>query len=113
VKKAAEPFAVIDASLKPEQFENVGQCPVTVKFTGYITTNGPGTVKYTFTRNDGATAPVFRLDFDAAGTKPVSTTWTLGGPGLTEYSGWQRLKILSPNEFESSLETGSFKMACK
>ena len=113
VKKAAEPFAVIDASLKPEQFENVGQCPVTVKFTGYITTNGPGTVKYTFTRNDGATAPVFRLDFGAAGTKPVSTTWTLGGPGLTEYSGWQRLKILSPNEFESSLETGSFKMACK
>lgn len=112
-KGPGEPFAVIDANLKPEQFENVGQCPVTVKFTGYITTNGPGTVKYTFTRNDGATAPVFRLDFDAAGTKPVSTTWTLGGPGLMEYSGWQRIKILSPREFESSIETGSFKVACK
>ncbi len=111
-KKTGEAFAVIDAGLKPEQVENVGQCPVTVKFTGYVTTNGPGTVKYTFTRNDGATAPVFTLDFDAAGTKPVNTTWTLGGPGLMEYSGWQRLKILSPNEFESSLESGSFKVAC-
>ena len=111
-KKAGEPFAVIDANLKPEQVQNVGQCPVTVKFTGYITTNGPGTVKYTFTRNDGATAPVFALEFDAAGTKPVNTTWTLGGPGLMEYSGWQRLKILSPSEFESSVESGSFKVAC-
>ena len=112
-KTASEPFAVIDADLKPEPVENIGQCPVTVKFNGYITTNGPGTVKYTFTRNDGATAPVFRLDFDAAGTKPVSTTWTLGGPGLMEYSGWQRLKILSPKEFETSIESGSFKMTCK
>ena len=111
-KKAPESFAVIDAGLKADQFENVGQCPVTVKFTGYITTNGPGTVKYTFTRNDGATAPVFTLDFDAAGTKTVSTTWTLGGPGLMEYSGWQRIKILSPNEFESSPEMGRFKIAC-
>lgn len=111
--KPAEVFAVIDADLKPEQVENFGQCPVTVKFTGYITTNGPGTVKYTFTRNDGATAPVFTLDFDAAGTKTVNTSWMLGGPGLMEYSGWQRLKILSPNEMESSLEKGSFKMACK
>jgi hypothetical protein len=111
-KKAGEAFAVIDAGLKPEQAANFGQCPITVKFTGYITTNGPGTVKYTFTRNDGATAPVFALEFDAAGTKPVNTTWTLGGPALMEYSGWERLKILSPNEFESSLESGSFKIAC-
>jgi len=56
---------------------------------------------------------VFTLDFDAAGTKTVNTTWTLGGVGLMEYKGWQRLKILSPNEIESSAETGSFKMSCK
>jgi len=111
-KKAPEIFAVIDASLKADKAEVIGQCPVTVNFTGYITTNGPGTVKYTFTRNDGATGPVFTLDFDAAGTKPVNTTWTLGGSGLMEYSGWQRIKILSPHEFESSLETGRFKIAC-
>jgi hypothetical protein len=70
-------------------------------------------VKYTFTRSDGATGPVFTLDFDAAGTKTVNTTWTLGGVGLMEYAGWQRLKILSPNEIESSAETGSFKISCK
>ena len=112
-KKTGGAFAVTAAVLKADNAEVFGQCPVTVNWTGFITANGPGTVKYTFTRNDGATAPVFTLDFDAAGTKRVNTTWTLGGVGLTEYKGWQRLKILSPNEIESSAETGSFKMSCK
>jgi len=31
-----------------------GPCPLKVVFNGYITTDGPGTVKYTFTRSDGA-----------------------------------------------------------
>jgi hypothetical protein len=112
-KKTGGAFAVTDAILKADNANVTGQCPVTVNFTGYITTNGPGIVKYTFTRSDGATGPVFTLDFDAAGTKTVNTTWTLGGVGLMEYAGWQRLKILSPNEIESSAETGSFKISCK
>lgn len=112
-KKTGDAFAVTDVVLKADNAEVFGQCPVTVNWTGFITANGPGTVKYTFTRNDGATAPVFTLDFDAAGTKRVSTTWTLGGVGLMEYKGWQRLKILSPNEIESSAETGSFRISCK
>lgn len=112
-KKPSGAFAVTDAVLKADNANVTGQCPVTVNFTGFITANGPGTVKYTFTRSDGAMGPVFTLDFEAAGTKRVSTTWTLGGVGLTEYAGWQRLKILSPNEIESSAETGSFKIACK
>jgi hypothetical protein len=112
-KKTGGAFAVTDAILKADNANSTGQCPVTVNFTGYITTNGPGTVKYTFTRSDGAIGPVFTLDFDAAGTKTVNTTWTLGGVGLMEYAGWQRLKILSPNEIESSAETGSFKISCK
>ena len=112
-KKTGDAFAVTNAVLKADKAEVFGPCPVTVNWTGFITANGPGTVKYTFTRNDGATAPVFTLDFDAAGTKTVNTTWTLGGVGLMEYKGWQQLKILSPNEIESSAETGSFKMSCK
>jgi len=112
-KKTSDAFAVTNAVLKADNANAGGQCPVTVNFTGFVTANGPGTVKYTFTRSDGATGPVFTLDFDAAGTKMVNTTWTLGGVGLPEYKGWQRLKILSPNEIESSAETGSFKMSCK
>jgi subtilase family protein len=88
-------------------------CPIKVNFTGSITTNGPGTVTYTFTRSDGATAPTFTLDFKEAGTQSVSTDWTLGHPtALPAYEGWQTIKILSPNLKESNRETGAFAIKC-
>jgi hypothetical protein len=55
-------------------------------------------VRYTFERSDGATAPVYTLFFASAGTKEVSTTWTLG----RSYSGYQKLKVIAPNRAESS-----------
>lgn len=112
-KKSSVKFTVTDAGLKAESLENSGKCPVLVTFNGYITANGAGTVKYTFGRNDGATAPVYTLDFTEAGTKAVSTMWTLGGVGLTSYKGWQTLKIFPPNEFETGSETGRFVMKCE
>ena len=112
-KKSSVKFTVTDAGLKAESLENPGKCPVLVKFTGYITANGAGTVKYTFGRNDGATAPVYTLDFTEAGTKTVTTMWTLGGVGLTSYKGWQTLKIISPNELETDSKTGHFMMKCE
>jgi hypothetical protein len=105
-------FRVTETVLKADEAKNVGQCPATVKFTGHITTNRPGTVRYTFTRSDGATGPVLTLEFGAAGTQSVGTTWQLGGIGLMEYRGWQAIKILSPNKMESSSKTGSFYLAC-
>ena len=101
-------FAVTDAVLKADEAKLVGQCPVSVRFTGYITANGPGTVRYTYTRSDGATAPVFNLDFKKAGTMAVTSTWTLS----RNYEGWQAIKILSPNEIESSREMGTFAVQC-
>jgi len=90
-----------------------GPCPLKVNFTGSITTNGPGTVKYTFTRSDGPTAPTFTLDFKEAGTQSVSTDWTLGHPSaLPVYEGWQAIKILSPNMMESNRERGAFSIKC-
>lgn len=111
--KSAGKFAVTDAELKPETSNSSGKCPVLVKFNGYITANGAGTVKYTFNRNDGAAAPVQTMEFAEAGTKLVSTSWTLGGVGLTNYDGWQILKILSPTEFETDRESGRFNMKCE
>lgn len=105
-------FTVTDAVLKADEGKIVGRCPALVKFTGYITANGPGTVKYTFTRSDGATGPDFTLEFGTAGTQSVNTTWMLGGAELIEYKGWQALKILSPNDMESSHDTGSFYLGC-
>jgi hypothetical protein len=112
-QKPDSEFAVTGADLKADEAKLLGPCPLMVKFTGHLTTNGPGTVKYTFTRSDGATGPVFTLDFKSAGTQQVSTAWTLGdATALPTYEGWQALKVLFPNEVESSHETGSFILSC-
>ncbi len=112
-EKQATNLMVTDAGLKADDAKVSGPCPVTIKFGGYITANGPGQVQYQFTRSDGATGPTVILDFKGAGTQYVITTWTLGGQGLNSFEGWQAIKILTPNEFESSHETGSFVMQCQ
>ena len=106
-------FRVTKAFLKADDARISGPCPLKVVFNGYIATNGPGTVKYTFTRSDGAAGPAYTLEFKDAGTQAVSTDWTLGDAStLPRFEGWQALKILSPNEMESSHDTGSFSITC-
>lgn len=113
VSARRQDFRVTEAFLKADDARLSGPCPLKATFNGYITTNGPGTVKYTFTRNDGATAPIYVMEFKEAGRQAVSTDWTLGDAGaLPHYEGWQAIKILSPNEMESSHETGSFSITC-
>lgn len=94
-------------SSSPEKYQ--GQCPVPIKFSGEITLNGEGTVRYAFIRSDGAMGPVETLHFDSAGTKTVSTVWTLGGPDSQTYEGWQVIKILSPNVMESDKALFAFR----
>ena len=110
---AAPPsFRVTEAALNSDPTRWSGACPVKVFFKGIIRTDGPGTVKYTFTRSDGATGPVHRLDFAAAGVQTVETAWTLGDARLLpHYEGWQAIKILSPNELESA--PANFVIDCK
>ena len=106
-------FTVTDAVLKADEGKIIRLVSALNQIHRiYITANGPGTVKYTFTRSDGATGPDFTLEFGTAGTQSVNTTWMLGGAELIEYKGWQALKILSPNEMESSHDTGSFYLGC-
>jgi len=112
-REEADDFRVTNAFLKADDARMSGPCPLRVVFNGDITTNGPGIVRYTFTRSDGATAPIFTLGFSRAGTQSVSTTWTLGGIGLPRVARWQAIKILSPNDMESSHETGSFSITCR
>ncbi|HXQ71307.1 MAG TPA: hypothetical protein VN844_12505 [Pyrinomonadaceae bacterium] len=110
---AAQKFRVTDVSLKADNANGGGQCPVTLNFTGHISADNAGTVQYVFIRSDGATGPVQTLDFKAAGTQTVSTSWTLGdAKSLPSYQGWQAMRIISPNALESSHETGSFAMKC-
>ena len=104
---AGQDFRVTRVALAADPRPEAAPCPVTLNFSGTITANGAGVVKYTFMRNDGATAPVYTMEFDAAGTKPLGTTWTLDLPA---YEGWQAVKILSPNEMFS--EKAPFRLTC-
>src|SRR5437588_9460300 len=106
-------FRVMEAMLTADDARLSGPCPIKVVFNGYIKTDGPGTVKYTFTRSDGATGPVLTTDFKEAGRQPVSTDWTLGDASvLPHFEGWQAIRILYPNEIESSREVGKVETKC-
>lgn len=109
VRCAPEPLRIM-ASLKatPEHYQ--GKCPAVIRFDGSITVSLATTVKYRFTRSDNAVAPEQTLVFAAPGTKPVSTTWTLGGPGLPSYEGWQAIEVSAP--LAASSNRAAFKVTC-
>ena len=110
---ASEEFKVTEVFLKADDGRPSGPCPVRVTFRGYITANGPGRIKYTFTRSDRATGPIHTMEFKKAGTQAVVTDWTLGDRRvLPRYAGWQAVKVLSPVEIESSHDTGAFEINC-
>lgn len=102
---SSEPFSVVSvvASVDPE---SSAVCPVTLTFSGVITVNGPGTVRYVWERSDGAIAQPQSISFDAAGSRTVESTWTLGD----SYEGWQQLRILVANEQVSNQAT--FTISC-
>lgn len=75
-----------------------GACPAVITFTGTITVRGrfdsnqPVQIGYTFLRSDNATGPINYYTITSSGTQTVSETWTLGGPSLLHYNGWEQLK---------------------
>lgn len=86
-----------------------GTCPVQVTFTGTVQATGPGTVRYQWERSDGAVPRAFSINFTAAGTRTVRSTWTLGAAGR-ETSGWQRLRLLEPHATVSA--PANFRFRC-
>jgi hypothetical protein len=75
-----------------------GPLPQTLTFSGWITADGPTTVRYRFRRSDGTVGPVQTLTFARAGRQSVSTTWSLG----IAYTGWMSLEVLDPNPVTST-----------
>jgi len=100
----------ISAVLTATSASSTGKCPALIKFQGKITVSAPAKVQYKFIRSDGANAPVHTLVFAKAGSQPVSTTWTLGGPGLPEYEGWQAIQVIYPHQVQSN--KAEFKVRC-
>jgi hypothetical protein len=104
---------VIGAKLEAFPREYKGPCPAVITFKGSIETDGPAMVKYIFKRSDSATDTNDRhFTLAAAGTQNVQTTWTLGGPGLMTYSGWEQIYIELPNAGFTS-NKAAFHIACE
>ncbi|MCJ7663088.1 MAG: hypothetical protein MUO24_02470 [Desulfobacterales bacterium] len=101
------PSIIINAALSADPPSYVGACPATINFRGTISTNKAAVVKYKFIRSDGGETPVQTLNFSAAGSKPVSTTWSLG----RDYTGWKAIKVISPVIVESN--KANFSIRCK
>ena len=85
-------------------------CPSLFTFKGTITAPSAGDVRYRFVRSDGATGPIVTLSFRTPGVHDVSTTWQLGGAGLTSYEGWERIEIVAPVSAHSN--RARFTMLC-
>ena len=107
-------------SASPAAFK--GKCPAVITFNGTITVKGkispnaPVQMGYTFLRSDGAKGPILYYTISAPGTQAVSTTWTLGGPPLPTYSGWEQLKAWPTSHLGfgySFSDKAYFKVVCK
>jgi hypothetical protein len=102
-------FAVTHAGASANPSNYSGACPVTITFTAEIKTSGAGTVTYHWERNDGGKGSTETLTYDSAGTKTVTTTWTMGGAGFT-YSGWEKVYIDTPNH--QYFSPANFSITC-
>jgi hypothetical protein len=97
----------VNASVNPTSF--TGECEKMFEFTGRITSDSPGEVRYKWLRSDNARAPEQTIIFNAPGTQIVTTTWTLGIPGKT-YNEWEAIQVLSPNPMTSN--KAAFTLKC-
>jgi hypothetical protein len=88
------------ASVAPTPPAITAACPFKVVFVGRITTDGPGTVHYVWLASDGRVSGDSSVDFAAASTQEVVTSWTLGDPG-TANPIWMAVRVTSPNVMES------------
>jgi len=101
------PSSPVSATLTATPTNYSGSCPAHIHFAGTITAPPGMTGTYRIIRSDGGTGPV--TPFSGPST-PVTTDWQLGGSGLTSFTGWVAIRILTPGVVESN--HASFTMHC-
>jgi len=90
------------------QPEITGNChPARVHFTGRISSDSPGPVRYTWVRSDKPSSNTLTLQFDKPGAIPVTYDWLVQGPA----DGWVVLQVVSPEKARS--EKVRFSVSCK
>jgi len=81
-----------------------GPYPRTILFTGWVTVDGPTTVRYRFVGSDGTVSPSRTLTCPRAGRYSVTSPWRVTGVG----SGSVTLEVLDPSPVTA---TASFTAA--
>lgn len=96
---AAPVMQVTNLKVAVDPAEAVSQtCQQAFTMLGSITASAAGKVRYRWERSDGVAYPEETIAFSTAGSKSVSDTWFLG----VAIKGWVRLRVLAPNDTESS-----------
>jgi len=98
---------VVRVKVKVDPTKYSGKCPKRFEFTGYITVDKPGLVKYKWIRSDGARAPIKSIRFRKPGTRKVNSYWQLSAEG----EHWKAIRILSPNKMVSN--KAFFALKCR
>jgi Ig-like domain from next to BRCA1 gene len=101
-------FAVIHVTYALSTWSDGGHtdCP---RVTAQITTNGPGSVGYHWTRSDGSSGTSATLTFASAGTQSIHYDWALGSVWAGTTS-WVGIYIEEPNHQDFNHKT--FTTAC-
>ena len=89
-------FAVTSVNVSAEHVNIEGTCPQSFHLGADITTNGAGNVSYWFIRSDGSISAASTINFAAAGTKLVTSNWSVGATG----NYWAKVYIDNPNHQE-------------
>jgi uncharacterized protein YndB with AHSA1/START domain len=86
----------VTAQAEPAQYD--GPCPKMFRFTGVITVDRPGRLKYQWLHSDGKHRPPGTTFFASPSAHTVRDTWTLGSSSApSHYTGYARLRILWPS----------------
>jgi hypothetical protein len=99
----------VTAQAEPAQYD--GPCPKTFRFTGVITVDRPGRVKYQWQHSDGKHRIPATTVFTSPSAHTVRDSWTLGSSSAPfHYNGYARLRILWPSTAFSDKAT--FTLNC-
>lgn len=91
----------LDAALTAENSKYEGECPATIKFSGYVAAaGGSGKVKYRFVYSDGRPSDVKELTLDHPGRKDISKTLTFDASSKSSAGEWVAVEILEPEKKE-------------
>ena len=102
---------ITGVSVQAEPTEHAGPCPKTFRFTGTITVDRAGKVKYRWMHSDNKHRPPAFTTFAGPDAHTVRDTWTIGNPTTPfEYKGYARLQILSP--ITSLSDKAAFSVKC-